>query len=174
MTLRYPLVANATSGTIQEIQSGDDLELGNADIANVGNINITGTANLGAVSNLTITGGSANSVLRTNGTGGVSWVQTPAVGNTTEVQFNNSGTLAGDAQFTYNSVTNTANIGNIVTPGTITSVGNVTGGNLISSGVLVLSTTQPGSAISGTIAIDSANNRIGVFYGGTWKYATLV
>jgi hypothetical protein len=171
MALRYPIVVNPSSGVLQELQAADGLELGNSNIANVGNLNITYSANLGAVGNLTITGGTANYVLKTDGSGVVSFAQTPAVGNTTEVQFNNSGTLAGDAQFT----TNTANIGNIETPGTITSVGNVTAGNLVAStGVVRIATTLATTNLAnGVISIDAANNLLGVYYGGAWHYATL-
>lgn len=175
MTFRYPLVVNPSSGVIQELQASDDLELGNSDIANVGNLNITYSANLGAVGNLTITGGTANYVLATNGSGVVSFVQTPAVGTNTQVQFNNAGVLGGDDGFTYNATTNTANIGNIETPGTITSVGNVTAGNLVAStGVLRISTTLSTTSLAdGVISIDAANNLLGVYYGGSWHYASL-
>ena len=55
MALRYPIVVNASTGVLQELQAADGLELGNSNIANVGNLNITYSANLGAVGNLTIT-----------------------------------------------------------------------------------------------------------------------
>jgi hypothetical protein len=52
------------------------------------------------------------------------------------------------------------------------AVGNVTGGNLIcATGVVVIRTTIPeGSIANGTIAIDAANNRLGVYYDGSWKF----
>lgn len=175
MALRYPIVVNASSGVLQELQAVDGLELGNSNIANVGNLNITYSANLGAVGNLRITGGTANYVLKTDGNGVVSFAQTPAVGNTSEVQFNNSGTLGGDAGFTYNATTNTANIGNIESPGTITSVGNVTAGNLVAAtGVIKIGTTLATTNLAnGVISIDAANNLLGVYYGGSWHYASL-
>jgi hypothetical protein len=176
MTFRYPLVVNPTSGVIQELQTTDDIELGNSDLANVGNLNITYSANLGAVGNLTITGGSANHVLVTNGAGDVSFAITPAVGANAQVQFNNSGTLGGDAGFTYNAGTNTANIGNLEIPGIATCVGNVTAGNLVATGgvVVVATTLATTNLANGTISIDSANNKLGVYYGGSWRYATLL
>jgi hypothetical protein len=69
------------------------------------NIIASSTVNLGAVGNVTITGGSANYVLTTDGAGVLSWtsgndVASPA-GNTTEVQFNNAGSFDADANFAY-------------------------------------------------------------------------
>jgi hypothetical protein len=184
MPNRFPLVVNQTSGVIQELQAVDGLELGNSAIANVGNLNITGTATLGAVGNVKITGGSNGQVLKTDGTGNLSWALDTATagGSNTHVQFNNSGAFAGSAGFTFNStsnavsVTGTATVGNLSTSGTVQAVGNVQGGNIVAStGVLVLNTSIPGGTPSnGTIAIDAANNRIGVYYSGSWKYATLV
>jgi hypothetical protein len=74
--------------------------------ANVGNLNVTGLTNLGNIGNVTITGGTANYVLSTDGSGNLDWVAqsgggTPG-GNTTELQYNNSGNFAGMANVTYN------------------------------------------------------------------------
>lgn len=51
-------------------------------LLNVPSINVTGNTNLGSVDNVTITGGSANYVLSTDGAGNLSWVeQTGGNGN---------------------------------------------------------------------------------------------
>jgi len=50
-------------------------------------LNVTGPANLGAVTSLTITGGSPNYVLQTNGTGTLSWVPQTTGSNTGNITF---------------------------------------------------------------------------------------
>ncbi len=71
MTAKYFNVKNGlTTGPIS-------LNAANGNITSntyIGNVVVTNTANLGAVGNLTITGGSANYVLQTNGSGSLSWV----------------------------------------------------------------------------------------------------
>jgi hypothetical protein len=47
-----------------------------------GNLNVAGTSNLGAVGNVIITGGTANYVLSTNGSGNLSWVAQSGGGGT--------------------------------------------------------------------------------------------
>jgi hypothetical protein len=156
MANRYPLVVDSSSSVIKELPSADSLELGGSDISNVGNINVTVSANLGAVGNITITGGSAGQVLKTNGSGVLSWGadSASAGGANTQVQFNDGGSLAGNSNLTFNkttsnltltgniivtgsisatgnaNVTGTANVGNVYSTGTITSVGNLTAGNI--------------------------------------------
>ena len=49
----------------------------------VANLSVPASANLGAVGNITITGGAANYVLSTNGSGGLSWVAQTGGGGTT-------------------------------------------------------------------------------------------
>lgn len=78
----------------------------------------TSTANLGYVANVTITGGSNNQVLTTDGAGNLRWSssggQSAGGGNTT-IQFNNGGFLDGSPYLTYNSSTHAVNIaGNLV------------------------------------------------------------
>lgn len=150
MANRYPLVVDSSSSVIKELPSTDKLELGNSDISNVGNINVTGTTNLGAVGNITITGGSSGYVLKTNGSGVLSWGadSASAGGSNTQVQFNDAGSIGGNANLTFNkstsnltvtgniiatgtaNITSTANVGNVYTSGTITAVGNITAGNV--------------------------------------------
>jgi hypothetical protein len=77
-------------------------------------------ANLGDVGNIYIGGGSANSVLSTDGNGNLTWVPglEPGAPNLS-VQFNVDGEFTGSANFTYNPATQTvlsskSNIGNAV------------------------------------------------------------
>jgi hypothetical protein len=181
MANRYPLVVNQTNGVIQELQSVDGLELGNCDVANVGNLNVTKVANLGIAGNVRILGGANGQVLKTDGTGNLTWGpdSAAAAGANNSVQFNVDGSFTGSSNFTFNSSNNsiqlagTATVGNVETSGTMVAVGNVTGGNFIcATGVLVIRTTIPaGPVANGTIAIDAANNRLGVYYDGSWKYS---
>jgi hypothetical protein len=75
--------------------------------ANLGALNITGVTNLGNVGNVKITGGTANYVLKTDGTGNLDWVAQSGGGGTpggsnTELQFNNNGTFGGISTVTWN------------------------------------------------------------------------
>lgn len=143
MANKYPLVSNSASLTIQELQAGDTLLVDNIAVtgdgnivgnlvvggnvtvngsinANLGNVvveNLTveGKTNLNSVGNITITGGSNNYVLRTNGSGNLTWANIQseianAAGSNTYVQFNNNNLFGASANFTYNSATNTLSV----------------------------------------------------------------
>jgi len=51
-----------------------------SNVANVGNLIVTGTSNLGNVGNVTITGGSNGYYLQTNGSGNLNWVAVDSAG----------------------------------------------------------------------------------------------
>lgn len=143
MANKYPLVSNSASLTIQELQAGDTLLVDNIAVTGNGNIvgnlvvggNVTvngsinanlgnvvvenlvveGKTNLNSVGNITITGGSNNYVLRTDGTGNLTWANIQseianAGGLNTYVQFNNNGLFGGSANFTFDSSNNTLTI----------------------------------------------------------------
>lgn len=77
MTFKYFNVKNGlTTGNIALHSANGNV------VANtfVGSLNVTGSANLGNVSNLVITGGTANYVLTTDGAGNLSW-SAPSGGN---------------------------------------------------------------------------------------------
>ena len=73
---------------------------------------------LGIVSNLHISGGTSGYFLKTDGSGNLSWDSagsnvTPG-GNTTDIQFNDSGSLGGSDAFTFDKTSNTISVtGNI-------------------------------------------------------------
>lgn len=152
MANKYPLVSNSATKTIQELGVGDTLLVDNLAVtgdgnivgnlvvggsvtvtgninANLGNVvveNLTveGESNLGAVGNITITGGSNNYVLRTNGTGNLTWANIQseianAAGANTYVQINDNNLFGASANFRFNTATNTlfvdgnANIANL-------------------------------------------------------------
>ena len=165
MANRYPLVANASTLVLEEIASTDTIL--------IDNLNVTATANLGAVGNITITGGTNGQLLKTNGSGVLSWTSdtAPPAGSNTQVQFNDNGTINAVSNFTFNkstnnlsvtgniiasgtaNVTGTANVGNLATSGTILATGNITGGNILS---------QTGTVIANniTVGVNGGNLRI--------------
>ena len=104
----------------------------------VGNLVSNRHTVLGSPSNVVITGGTAGFVLSTDGAGNLTWTaQTgtagtavAAAGSNTQIQFNDSGVIGANTQFTYNKVTNTFNVGNITANGsglTNVNAANVTG-----------------------------------------------
>ncbi len=144
-------------------------------------LSINGPANLGAVGNVTITGGTANYVLQTNGSGGLSWVSpgsfsTSAAGSNTQIQFNDDGSFGADANFTYNKGTDTLGVKYI----SIESTGNITGGNLVSANFFTGTLTtaaQPNITSVGTLvdANITGNLLIGgnLIVNGTTEYTNV-
>ena len=143
MANKYPLVSNSATKTIQELGVGDTLLVDNLAVtgegnivgnlvvggnvtvngsinANLGNVvveNLTveGESNLGAVGNITITGGSNNYVLRTDGSGNLTWANIQgeianAAGANTYVQINNNNLFGASANFRFNTDTNTLSV----------------------------------------------------------------
>ena len=97
------LAANAN------VASPTSINIGQANTPTVigGNINVTGVTNLGNVGNVIITGGTANYVLSTNGSGNLNWVAQSGGGGTpggsnTQLQFNDNGTFGGISTVTWN------------------------------------------------------------------------
>ena len=110
---------------------------------------------LSEMNDVTLSGLATNQFLQYNGT---AWVNVTAGtatagGADTQIQFNDSGTINGDAGFTYNKNTDTATVGKIIT----TNTGSP---SVSSSGALTISTTASNSNItitphgSGKIVLD--------------------
>lgn len=109
----------------------------------VENINATGKTDLGAVSNLTITGGTAGYYLRTDGTGNLTWSMPGAGGNgtpsgsNTQVQYNNEGEFGASSQFTFDQDTGILSIPivstNTISTTSVQAIGNITAGNIRSN-----------------------------------------
>lgn len=79
------------------------------------NLFVTTSANLGNVSNLKITGGSANYVLTTDGTGNLSWsVGSGVAGSNRDIQFNNNGIFGGSSNLQFDNSSNTFTVKGIV------------------------------------------------------------
>jgi hypothetical protein len=119
------------------------------------NLSVTGNTSLGNVGNVRITGGSADFVLKTDGTGNLDWVAQSAqaaAGNSTEVQFNTGGVFAANPNlkfFTGNSTLVAANISGAIVASSQPGITNV--GTLL------------GLAVSGNIDTGNLNASMGVF-----------
>ena len=121
------------------------------------NINILGTTSLGDVANVSILGGLNGYILQTDGLGTLTWTAPTGGGggngspggSNTQVQFNNAGTFAGDAGFTYDENTN---ILTVFQANAVTFVGNLTG---VASNATVANTvrysSQPNITSVGTL-----------------------
>ena len=135
------------------------------DTVNIINLNTTGEANLGPVANVTITGGTAGYVLRTDGAGNLSWVAgggggngTPG-GSNTQVQFNDDTTFAGDSDFTFDKNTGILSIP-IVNATTVSAngfqtTGNITAGNIRAN---VLANISGNLRVTGNVNFSGAAN----------------
>jgi hypothetical protein len=129
------------------------------------NVNVAGEANLGAVGNITITGGVAGYILRTDGAGNLSWVAgggggngTPG-GSNTQVQFNDETAFAGDADFTFDKNTGILSIP-IVNATTVSANGFQTTGNLTAGNIKanVLANISGNLRVTGNVNFSGAAN----------------
>jgi hypothetical protein len=82
-------------------------------------LDVNGISNLGNVGNVKITGGSNGYVLSTDGNGNLIWAvgsESGGIGGSnTQIQYNNNGNFAADANFTYDTNVNTVTVaGNLV------------------------------------------------------------
>ena len=146
----------------------------------VANLSATTSANLGAVGNITITGGSSGQVLSTNGSGGLSFISVSssgisngnsnvniatangnvtvtAVGNTTLTVTGTGANVSGTL-----SVSGNATIGgNLITSGA--GGGNITGANVVSANLFTGTLTtgaQPNITSTGTLTSLSVSGNI--------------
>jgi len=101
--------------------------------------------------------GSSGQVIKTDGSGTLSFGAIPASGSNTHVQFNDGGDLAGDSDFTFDKSTNTLQVTNLDVMGTfshvedygtITQAANIT----IDYGVVTVDDRQPTPHDSYTVA----------------------
>jgi hypothetical protein len=144
-----------------------------------GNVAFTGTnINLGTVSNIKITGGTADYVLKTDGTGNLSWVAqsggggggTPG-GSNTYVQFNDGSSFGGSANFTFDKTTNVLSVNGNVIAGNA-NLGNLATANFFSGSGNLLSNIQ-GANVSGQVTYAAtANSVAGSNVTGAVAYAT--
>lgn len=181
MANKFPLTINSATQIIEELPSGDNLNLTGSDISNVGNITVALTSNLGAVGNVKITGGTSDYVIKTDGLGNLSFTNVvPFATTANSVAGANVSGAVGLATYatTANSVAGanvSGQVGNALVAGTvytaaqpnITSVGTLTSLNVSGTstpGNLLLTKfneTLPASAnTSTTITPDVATGTI--------------
>jgi hypothetical protein len=118
-------------------------------IGNLTSLTVVGQTNLGNVANITITGGNANYVLSTDGTGNLSWVPQSNGGNggtpgglNTQIQFNDNDTFGGDNALTWNKTTNYMYLGgNANVLGTMNVLSTLNTANFTATGTANLSGT---------------------------------
>jgi len=85
-------------------------------------ISVTGTINVNSEYSLPSADGSANEVLKTDGSGTISFGAIPASGSNTQVQFNDGGDLAGDSDFTFDKSDNTLTVTNLDVTGVFSHI----------------------------------------------------
>jgi hypothetical protein len=146
-------------------------------VGNLTSLTVQGPVDLGAVGNITITGGSPNYVLSTDGAGSLSWVEqtgggggngTPG-GSNTQVQYNLNDNFAGSGSFTYNDTTKTMTVGGNIFSTTLIRapqiISNVTTGTapfVVTSTTLVanLNVATANSATTANTVITAAQPNI--------------
>jgi len=171
MASYFPLIVNSVSDTIDELPSGDDLNLSGSNIANavtvtagnitsaggVANLSNSSSVDLGAVGNLHISGGSSGQFLSTNGSGTLSWAsggsQSTIANGTSNVAIATNGNVTTSVAGNANIMTVTGTGANV--SGTFNATGNSTLANLSVTGV-VSSNLIPAS--NGTQSLGNATN----------------
>lgn len=165
MADRFPLIINSGLQQIQELASGDNLDLTGSNISNVGNITVA----------TTITTANANVTLATITTGNVANLQTTKYNETVVAGGSVSGTITPDvATGTVFNYTLTGNI-------TLNSLSNSVAGSgctLIltqdGTGNRTLTSTMKFLGGSKTLSTAAASiDILSVFYDGTTYYASL-
>jgi hypothetical protein len=108
--------------------------------------------------NLPTADGTAGQVIKTDGSGTLSFTDAGGVGgSTTQVQYNKSGVLSGDADFTFDDSTNTLQVTNLDVMGSFSHVedyGSITqaANIVVDYGVVTVDDRQPTSHDSYTVA----------------------
>jgi hypothetical protein len=150
---RANISANATIGSIST-----------GAISANGNINFTGAnVTLGPVGNVRITGGSSGQVLRTDGTGTLSWSSpssSGAAGTNTQIQFNDANLIAGANNLTYNKITQTLTANKLVVS---------TQANLGAAGNVIITGGAKSNAVLGAVSFNGSGaiTNIAVTTGGS-------
>ena len=151
MTLKYFNVKNGlTTGNII-------LNAGNSNISAstfIGNINVTNLANLGSIANVKITGGAANYVISTDGTGNLTWVAQSGGGGSSSISngTSNVNIATSDGNVT-TSVGGTSNVvvvtsTGINVAGTLNTTGNANVGNLGATNGVFTNVSGNGSGLT--------------------------
>lgn len=134
-------VTRANSSFLTAYESVSTANLSANGIANIARINITNTANLGAVGNVTITGGSSGQKLTTDGAGHLSWT------NDANSNYGNSNVASFLAAYGSNTISTTGN----VKTGTLTVPASDNGSIVFSNN---------GTDTNGSLKVDGGYNMV--------------
>jgi hypothetical protein len=136
------------------------------------NLTVSNLANFTALSQLKIAGGTSGYFLQTDGAGNLSWVAGTVSGTTTapggvntQVQFNDAGTIQGNANLTFDKTTGTLSVGNALSvtgntnSGNISVTANITAGNItLSSNIVANNFTTTTGAVTAPIIQNGTSN----------------
>ena len=142
---------------------------------------VSGNSNLGSVSNITITGGSANQLLSTNGSGVLSFVNVNTLVGTINSAVANQITyytaanaIGGSSNLTWNganllTVTGNVSASNLNTSGSLAVTGNASVGNILATNANLTAATVSGNLSTGNISATTVTGNIsavsGIFSG---------
>jgi len=159
MANKFPLTINSATQIIEELPSGDNLNLTGSDISNVGNITVALTSNLGSISNVKITGGTADYHIKTDGAGNLSFTNVIAFATTANAVAGANVSGAVSFATTANAVAGANVSGTVATATTAGTVTTAAQPNITSVGTLT-SLGVTGNITSGNISTGTANINI--------------
>jgi len=181
--------------TVGNIETSSLAVTGETDLGSVANVTITGGTNTyvlstdgagnlswaapsggaatgvnATIANVHITGGSNGQSIITDGTGNLSFatVVTSPAGSNTQLQYNNAGSFGGSANLTFDNISNTLSVTNIVANGS--QLTQLTGANV--TGTVPLATLADSVSNSSQPNITSTGTLIGLSSGGTVNFTT--
>lgn len=199
-TVTYTKITSANIVSTGPISATGNISGGN--ISTTGNLVATGNATIGNVTATTFTGNLLGNMNGTIGVTTRNTGDFTTVNATGTISSSGNVSGANLVASTLIRTTASANLGNVTVTGnvtvdkTLTTTGNIQGGNILSGGIvygasyvqaglggsivyvpgghIIIGTAMPTQNIlEGSIAIDQANNRLAVYYGGGWHYAAL-
>ena len=106
------------SGGAQQIYHNNSLKLATSATG----ITVTGTVDVNGAYTLPTADGTSGQVLKTDGSGAITFGGIPAGGSNTHVQFNDSGSLNGESSFTYDKATDKLTVKNLDVTGVLSRV----------------------------------------------------
>jgi len=164
----------ANSGTVKATYLEGTLTTASASQGNITSVGtltslaVSGTSNLNAISNVTITGGSAGQIIQTDGAGNLSFVSndtTRIVNGTSNVSIASSGGSAVTVVAGTTILTVSGTGANVV--GVVEASGNITANNITSNNYITAnSTTDATNAITGAIHTEGGISAKGNIYAG--------
>ena len=171
MADRYPLIYNPSANQIQELQSGDSLDIGNASLKNVASFVgvLTATSFSGDGSALTNLPAGATPTLDAVTTQGNTTTNSITVGSISAATATFSGSISVGGTITYEDVTNVDSVG-VVTARTGLKVlaggANIVGATTATSFVKTSGTSSEFLKADGTVDSSTYITAIGIQSGG--------